>query len=130
MWWVGAFTLPVAAVLGLRRRDRRVGLLCAGFLSVFLPWVLVTRIAFLYHYYTAVPFLVLSIVYCLQAYAQQPPLLVNGPRSTRLCDVCKLCGLPLFAFLLFLIFFPVLSGAATSNAYVDSLEWFSTWIFS
>ena len=45
-----------------------------GFLSVYLPWVLVPRLTFIYHYFTAVPFLVLALLALFQQLSRRGPL--------------------------------------------------------
>jgi dolichyl-phosphate-mannose--protein O-mannosyl transferase len=65
VWWPG-----LAALIGLTARkirgkdDSLVGsMLLVGFAAQYLPWVLVTRCTFIYHYFTAVPFIILMICY-------------------------------------------------------------------
>ena len=61
LWWAGLPALGAAACLWWKERFRWAGLVLAGFLSVYLPWVLVPRLTFIYHYFTAVPFLVVAL---------------------------------------------------------------------
>lgn len=129
IWWGSILTMLLSAIFGIRYRDRRAAFLWIGFLSVYLPWVGVTRIAFLYHYYTAVPFLILSVVYVLSLLCLR---LERIPQTTVLKKAAVPAAvwvLPAAALFLFLQFFPVLSGMGASLSYLESLEWFSTWYF-
>lgn len=68
VWWVStvaAVVLLAARVSGMVRANRALRLILIGILANFLPWVLVTRCTFIYHFFATVPFLLLSAVYLL-----------------------------------------------------------------
>ena len=50
LWWAGLPALGCAGWLWWKERRRWAGLALAGFLSVYLPWALVPRLTFIYHY--------------------------------------------------------------------------------
>lgn len=129
VWWGSIATMLLSAGFGALSRDRRVAFFWIGFLSVYLPWIAVTRISFIYHYYTAVPFLILSIVYCLSLLCRRLETAPAGGRLQKATAPIAIWLIPAAALLLFFQFFPVLSGAGTAQAYLESLEWFSTWYF-
>ena len=133
LWWAGIPALGAAACLWWKERFRWAGLVLAGFLSVYLPWVLVPRLTFIYHYFTAVPFLVValcgvfSLLYQRGGFARQ----LTFPGGIQ----CSGATLLLAAFtaaclLLFAVYFPVLSGSPTTRDYANALELFETWYFA
>ena len=133
LWWGCLPALAAAAYLWWKERPRWAAVVLAGFGSVYLPWVLVPRLTFIYHYFTAVPFLVVALcgVFSL--------LYEKGPFARRLTFPggleCQGATLLLAAFaagclLLFAVYFPVLSGAPTTREYADALELFDSWYFS
>ena len=133
LWWAGIPALGAAACLWWKERFRWAGLVLAGFLSVYLPWVLVPRLTFIYHYFTAVPFLVValcgvfSLLYQRGGFARQ----FTFPGGIQ----CSGATLLLAAFtaaclLLFAVYFPVLSGSPTTRDYANALELFETWYFA
>lgn len=133
LWWAGIPALGAAACLWWKERFRWAGLVLAGFLSVYLPWVLVPRLTFIYHYFTAVPFLVValcgvfSLLYQRGGFARQ----LTFPGGIQ----CSGATLLLAAFtsaclLLFAVYFPVLSGSPTIRDYANALELFETWYFA
>ena len=132
IWWGSIATMLLSAVWGLLYRDRRAAFLWVGYLSVYLPWVGVTRIAFLYHYYTAVPFLILSMVW-VPSFAHQQ--IRQKPKSQKALSLQQAAVqaatwlLPAAALGLFILFFPVISGAGVPLSTLQSLEWFSSWYF-
>ena len=52
-----------AAVMAYRRRSLALALITIGFAAQWIPWARIDRAAFQYHYYTALPFLVLALAY-------------------------------------------------------------------
>ena len=120
-------------MLWLRKRQWPWALALAGFLSVYLPWVLVPRLTFIYHYFTAVPFLVLALLAVFQQLSRRGSLArtirLGGkgeiPLSALLLGVFTAACLLLFA-----LYFPVISGAPTTQAYADALELLPTWYFA
>lgn len=138
LWWAGLLALPGAAVL-LARRHGSCALLLTGYASVYLPWVLVPRLTFIYHYFTAVPFLILALLAVLGRCAETP-LFSRTLRLGRGQDGTQVVRLPLAptflalfsaaCFLLFLLYYPVISGAPTTRPFVDSLELLPTWHFA
>jgi len=90
-----------------------------GFFSQYLPWVLVPRITFIYHYYGCVPFLILLIgaFFCGLEERDSP--------YARWMWVYALAVLFLFA-----MFYPILSGETVSRFYVARfLRWLPSWTF-
>ena len=113
VWWTAivAFFYSIHALS--KRFDRRLVFLIAAFLSQFLPWVLIPRTTYLYHYFPSVPFLVMMVAYFFKYY-------VKNKRVTILY-----CGLVL---VLFVMFYPVLSGMPVAKDYVTGfLRWISSW---
>ena len=124
----GAFNSPLISWGGLtailamipaffKRRKPAAILIWVGYLCQFLPWVLITRTTFAYHYFGCTLFLVLAISYVFSE------LIDRRARNDLL--VYGFTGLQLF---LFGMFYPVLSGAETSIAYCLSfLKWLPSW---
>ena len=82
------------------------------------PWIAVPRIAFIYHYFSIVPFIILLIVYVIKK------------------AVDKYKGAKYFAYVylgivlaLFILFYPGISGLEVPVSYMRALKWFPTWYF-
>lgn len=85
-----------------------------GYLTSLVPWMIIKRMKFEYHYFACVPFLILAICYFLR----------DMPKSVRYAFI-GVCGV------VFLVFFPLLSGLPVSSSFADGLKWMPTWtIFS
>lgn len=137
LWWVCIPGLGLAVYLWFKERRLACGVALTGFLSVYLPWVLVPRLTFIYHYFTAVPFLVIGLAAGFQWLSEREPLagtvaLTLKGGKTRKLEKAPLCmaGLAAACILLFVIYFPVISGKPTSHEYANGLEMFKTWFFS
>ncbi len=94
--------------------------LAAGFLSLLLPWTLVNRCTFLYHYFPCIPFLALMIGYAAMNLKQK----ILPKYFYTLCAIYTLAVL-----VLFILFYPVISGMPVSGSYVDTfLRWRDSWV--
>ena len=119
VWWTGlACLIWVIArlVRGYGKRDRRYWWVLIGFAANYLPWVLVPRITFVYHYFASVPFIVLATVLFFE----------------DLCDKKKwgsaaLVGLMVVVGVLYALFYPVLTGIPMTEFHASLLKWLPSW---
>ncbi len=88
-----------------------------AYLASLLPYMLISRATFTYHYYLSVPLLCLAATYFINKMWHKP--------------LGKVAAVAIFAatVALFVLFYPVFSGAPTSSDYANSLEWFASWKF-
>ncbi len=123
IWWVSFAAILACIVISVyfllcRKNDRRPLFISIGYLSQLAPWMLVTRVVFIYHYFASLPFAMLALVYGFDYLCKN---FVWGKRAV--------CIFLAFAGLLFLAFYPVLSGAMIPRSYMFSaLKWFDSWI--
>jgi len=119
VWWVGTLAVFLAAILTFRRKDRMMLVVLIGLAAEYLPWVGVPRLTFIYHFFASVPFLIFCITYVIKIGLEQDAFTKKA--------VYTYLGA---ALLLFLMFYPVLSGMEVSRSYASHfLRWFSGWIF-
>lgn len=132
LWWSGVPALLSAGLLWARERKTHAAVVICGFLSVYLPWVLVPRLTFIYHYFTAVPFLVVSLIGMFSRLEGTRlgarRLFWLGDREIPAAQVF-LAVFTAANLLLFAVYFPVISGAPVDKAYSDALRLFPTWYF-
>ena len=119
VFWFGLLAILYVAVRCAweKRASRAFLLVLIGFLSQYLPWVLVPRSTFIYHYFASVPFIIMASV------------LVLGRMRRRSRDGFIAAGVVLCvaALALFIAFYPLESGMPVSRAYASLLRWFN-WI--
>ena len=122
VWWAGFVAVVITIVLLCAKKvDKGMRstyvflLICLG--AAFLPWTLITRATFIYHYFASVPFIIL-LTASLAMY-----------REKR--------GLPVWAWVLigvslclFALFYPVWSGLPINRAFaLKYLRWMPSWWF-
>ena len=113
-WWTGLGAMAAMAAKGIRG-DRMAWFILAGYLSCLLPWVMVERCAFIYHYFPATVFLALALGRCLRD-CQRRSLTRRDYTGPILASGCAL---------LFALFYPALSGLTYTTAYGNAvLRWF------
>jgi hypothetical protein len=63
IWWLGIPALAFTALMAYKRRSPALALIGIGFAAQWISWARIDRAAFQYHYYTALPFVVLALAY-------------------------------------------------------------------
>jgi len=134
VWWTGlvgiAFALsygicrcalPAMGVLRGRQDeyDRVLPVVCVGFLSAYLPWVLVSRLTFIYHYFASVPWIIIATALGLK-YLERRNSRIAYALAVLLC---------IAAIVLFVLFYPLASGAEVPRAWCDAAAWFDGWMW-
>ncbi|MBR0351593.1 MAG: glycosyltransferase family 39 protein [Oscillospiraceae bacterium] len=116
--WGGLAAMMMLAVHALIRKDKTAAFIVCGWLAQLLPWIFVKRVVFEYHYFPSSVFLVLSLAYLFA--------FVRGKRHGKTVII----GFTSFAVLLFVLFYPVISGLpADRTAYSAWMSWLPTWPF-
>ena len=141
VWWIGfvcVLTLAVIVVYEtglvqkfvkylsgqkLRAQNRfRLELPAVYIVVVFffswLPYIVITRSTYIYHFYLSVPLLCLATTYFINKYW-----------NTRLG---KAAAIALFVsvVILFIVFYPVISGMPAPVTYIHKLKWLPGWFFA
>jgi hypothetical protein len=62
-WWLSIPAFAFAAWQAFRRRSLALAFVTIMFASLWLPWARIDRATFQYHYYTALPFVLLALAY-------------------------------------------------------------------
>ena len=121
IWWVGIAAVFSTLWIGWKKKDKMVLFLFIAMCANYVPWMLVPRLTFIYHFFAMVPFLIFCIVYMIRQFQEKYPT-----REMKFATYSYL-GI---VMLLFVLFYPVLSGAIVNRSYaVNYLKWFSTWVF-
>ncbi len=118
VWWGGALALISLAITKIKAKDRRLSFIFIGFAAQYLPWIFVSREVFIYHFFASVPFIILALTYVMK----------------EICESFKwgkkaVAGYIGAVLILFVMFYPVISGLEVSHTYGEALELFSSWVF-
>lgn len=99
------------------RKNPQLTFILIGLASQFLPWVLVPRSTFLYHYFASVPFMMLCLVFCLQK------IDATGKKGRWAVRIFLIA-----VFVLFCFFLPAVTGIPIPEGYARLLKWLPTWV--
>ena len=120
VWWCGAAAMLFVLIRLVRMRGERNYLYVAiGFAAQYVPWMLVPRSMFIYHYFASVPFIILAIV-MVDRWLEQ--------RNFRWRKALAI-GLIAAAFVLFVAFYPLMSGTPVARSFANYLRWFNWYNF-
>jgi len=120
VWWGGFVAMIIMAVRVFTHRDSKALFILIGYLSQLLPWVAVTRIVFIYHYFPSSLFIILALAHIFNTIIEQRE---DFGRSV-------VYGYTVIAGIFFIIFYPMLSGLYLPFWYYsDFLKWFISWPF-
>lgn len=116
--WCALASILFTFIDGIRTKSHQAGIICIGYITALAPWLIITRCVFAYHFYPTSLFAILSIVYMFQY------LWKYGKIGKTIIVIFLVAYIGLF-----IAFLPATAGFATTNTYIKSLEWFSTWYF-
>ena len=114
--WGGLFALFVLGFLAVARRDLPSAYILLGYLAQLLPWVLVQRLIFAYHYFPCTVFLALALGRCFD-------VMLRNDRHGWI----YVCGFAALSCAVFVLFYPNLAGLPVASGILRS--WLPTWPF-
>ena len=119
---VGTFIIVLMFDKKIKTNSNSIPLfLLIGYFSSYMPWMLVTRTTYIYHYFPCVIFVVLMIVYSIKTFydsAENKKAVIIGTLTYGL-----------IAIGLFALFYPTLSGQPISLEFAEKyLKWFQSWV--
>jgi dolichyl-phosphate-mannose--protein O-mannosyl transferase len=120
VWW-GAFGAVIALVV-IRLRKGKLGkrtfFLGIAAASEFVPWIIISRETFIYHYFETLPFLILLAAVLAKYLIERTK---HGKKAVFIyMGVC---------LLLFILFYPVTTGIVIPRSYANVIRWLPSWPF-
>ena len=117
VWWSGIPAFFYTLYDAFKNKNKNALFLTIAYLAQLVPWMGVTRITFIYHYFPSVPFVVLMIAHFVQKNASKN-------KKTKLAFI----AFTAVAIALFIMFYPAVSGYPVDGDYVRGfLKWFPSW---
>ena len=118
--WAGLGAMCLVGCRAVKKHDRLAWFILIGYLAQLLPWVFIGRVTFEYHYFPSAVFLTLALCY---VFSLMEKTAVPGWKNGVL-------GITGISLLLFVLFYPVLTGREINRSVSDALlGWFPTWPF-
>jgi dolichyl-phosphate-mannose-protein mannosyltransferase len=139
VWWMGIPAFIYMVYLSIVKRDRKAMFLAIAYLAQYVPWIPISRLTFIYHYFPCVPFVTMMIgysIYVIHKEAGQKQIIVQGKltqlkntHNSQMSIVYCAFAYTAIVLILFAMFYPVLSGHPCSVQYADTwLKWFKSWV--
>lgn len=114
LWWGGIAAFFFCLYQVIDQRDCKGAVLITAFSAPLIPWMLVPRSSFLYHYFPCLPILALMMGYGAEK---------MGKKGTAALGICAAGAIVLFA-----VYYPVLSGYPVPQEYLTRLtRWVPWW---
>lgn len=115
--WITSYLKMDSRKLVLRTGsgDLTYAILAVCFLAQYLPWVLVPRSMYMYHYFASVPFIIIATAVMLDK------VFASNAKIRKIVTAVYLVGTIVF----FVMFFPYASGYLTNTKWLDAMKWFS-----
>lgn len=117
IWWAGIPCVFYVFFHWLFKRDKKAGFLCIAYLAQYVPWMPISRITFIYHYFPAIMFVILMMGYTMLHIKEH---FKWGKRAITAYLIA--------AVLCFCLFYPVVSGLPVDKEYGLHLRWLKEWI--
>lgn len=116
--------------------DERPVLLIICFAAQFVPWILVPRGTYIYHYFPSIPFIILCTSYIFEQMnnwyvarvidkqkGKTADLNTISTRADRQCLLLTVAYV-IAAVVLFILFFPIASGILVRREWLNAINWF------
>lgn len=117
IWWIGIFAVCTSIQFAISRKDKYMIVPLTAIATQLLPWAFIQRSSFIYHFSSVVPFVILCIVYRIKC------IIETWPKMKYVVNIYLTA-----VFLLFVMFYPILSGLTVHWAYIEyALRWFKFW---
>jgi len=116
LWWGGFLGLIWCVKRWIADNDRIARFLCVAWAAQILPWAFISRSSFIYHYFPCVPFLALIIAHFIKTRQKH--------RQWRYVLTCCV-----IVFVLFIVFYPAISGMFVGIDTIERLQWLPGWQF-
>ena len=111
VWWGGLLAIIAMVIQTVKRRDGKALFILIGYLSQLLPWVPISRVLFVYHYFPSTLFLVLALAHVFNTILERE----TGRYKLAVYGYTASTGV------LFGIFYPALTGVSAPQWYFQYL---------
>ena len=117
IWWIGIPCVLYVFFRWIFRKDKKAGFLCIAYLAQYIPWMPISRITFIYHYFPAILFVILMMGYAMLHIKEH---FTWGKKAITVYLLA--------AVLCFFLFYPVVSGFPIDIEYGLRLRLLKEWI--
>lgn len=117
IWWSGIAGMLYVLIKGIRKFDSNSWFILVAIFTALIPYLSISRIMFMYHYFPVLPFMMLSIVMLIKDVEEKI-------KFKKIYLIYILIVLAVFVY-----FYPVVSGMTVSEEYIESTKWLDSWYY-
>ena len=117
IWWMGIISFLYLLIKFIRKKDLNSLYLIVIILSLWLPYIFISRAMFLYHYFSVIPFMMLSIVLMFKD-------IVEKTKKDYIIGIYLSLVITFF-----IIYYPVITGIVVNSNYINKLRLLKSWYF-
>ena len=117
IWYFGFISILFVTFTALKKKRLNPLFISVIFFSQWLPYALLSRPLFLYHFYPNLPFLCLAATFVLRRL------------SAKNLGKALISSYMVLVVLLFGLYFPVISGYPVSEEWINLLRVLNSWVF-
>ena len=119
LYWGGLVAMIIMAIRSFTHRDGKALFILIGYLVHLLPWIVISRMQFAYHYQASSIFLVIALAHIFNTTLESKE---KGSKA-------YVYGFTVISGITFAMFYPMLAGVQLSYKYFDIfIKWLPTWL--
>lgn len=111
IWLIGIIALVYTTISAIKTKNEKACVIMLSYASLLLPWLLISRMTFIYHYFSCSIFMILAIVYMFSELSKKMQ------RKHFYLLVAIIINL---STILFILYFPVLTGMPMTVEYAKN----------
>ncbi len=128
LYWTGIPCLLFVFFRAVFRRDRQAGFLSIAYLAQYVPWMLISRTTFIYHYFPSSIMMLLCIGYVMNRILCAAFRRKAGSAAAIYKTKAAITIYLVIAAGCFVLFYPVISGLPFPLEWGMRLRWLKDWI--
>jgi dolichyl-phosphate-mannose-protein mannosyltransferase len=117
VWWTGFTSVILSVGYAIKRKDFPCIFLTVLFFFQWMPYLLISRTTYIYHFYSCVPLLCLATTYFIGKYWNK-----KWGKVVTLAYFVIAVGF-------FGLFYPAISGMPAPSSWIENLKWLENWLF-
>jgi predicted membrane-bound dolichyl-phosphate-mannose-protein mannosyltransferase len=118
IWWLGIPAIILIAIYAIKQRQTNYLFIALLVAAQLLPFIFISRISYIYYFYSVTPLWILSIAASIQV------LLKSSTKKLNILIYIYLAAV----IGLFIMFYPVLAGVEIDSNYIlKYLSWYPSW---
>ena len=118
IWWTGIVAIIYHMIKVITDRSKNYIFLSVAILAAYVPYIGISRVMFIYHYFPVIPLMILAIVGTVKE-------IEESLQQTYWWKVYAVVAVVIFIF-----FYPIYSGLTIPAWYARLVEWFPIWQLS